>query len=152
MPKSRANPSPTTPRRAKRMRHSAPCVETQARTILAAMVEEAVQENSGLKLPDVSGTEPAAGNGSAVAFEPGSELEAAAGQGIDELRTQDLVAIAKDGASLELDGSRFSSEELTLLAENVSDQAHLKIANSGNFTREELSTIALSAPGQVIFA
>ena len=150
MPKSRANPSAVAPRRAKRVRHSAPCVETQARTILAAMVEEAVQENAGLKLPDVSGTEPAAGNGSAVAFAPGSEP--AAGQGIDELKTQDLVAIAKDGASLELDGSRFSSQELALLAENVGDQAHLKIANSGNFTREELSTIALSASGQVIFA
>ena len=133
-------------KRAMGARRSAPCVEAQARTILAALVEEAVTESTGLKLPEPQTVETAP---VAAMSEP---IEPAAGAGIDEMATQDLIAIAQHGASLELDGLRFSSEELTLLAENVGDDAHLKIANSGSFTREELSAIALSAPGQVIFA
>ena len=41
---------------------------------------------------------------------------------------------------------------LTLLAENVTDQAHLKINNSGGFSAKELAAIAQTGPGQVIFA
>ena len=148
MSKTRAKPpGGGAMKRAMRARRSAPCVETQARTILAALVEEAVTESTGLKLPEPQVVEAAP---VAPIAEPSESAEPAAG--IDEMATQDLIAIAQHGASLELDGLRFSSEELTLLAENVGDDAHLKIANSGSFTREELSAIALSAPGQVIFA
>ncbi len=95
--------------KAKKVRPSAPLLETRARTILETMVEEVADAApAGLTLPEVP--EPIL-----AAPEPAS----AEVQSIDELATRDLVTIVKNGGSLEVDGSRYTSDELELLAENV---------------------------------
>ncbi len=129
--------------KAKKVRPSAPLLETRARTILATMVEEVASGPDGLKLPETP--EP-------VAPESTSDAQLDLGQSIDELATPELVSIARHGASLEVDGSKYTSAELALLADAVTDQAHLKIHNSGSFSAKELSAIAQRGPGQVIFA
>jgi hypothetical protein len=130
--------------KAKRVRPSAPLLETRARTILETMVEEVANvAPAGLTLPEVP--EPIEAAATVV-----SEEDAA--QTIDELATGELVSIVQQGASLEVDGSRYTSDELALIAENVTGQAHLKISNSGGFSARELAAIANSGPGQVIFA
>jgi hypothetical protein len=134
--------------KAKRVRTSAPLLETRARTILETMVEEVADAApAGLTLPEAPEPIVAAAAGA-------HDAEAAhdAGQTIDELATRELLSIVRQGASLELDGSKYSPDELALLAENVTDQAYLKISNSGGFTAKELAAIARSGPGQVIFA
>jgi hypothetical protein len=128
-----------------------PALETRSREILAEIIEEAMAERDGIKLPDPAAltafdtaiTEPA---------ETSAAAEAEAAQPIDELATPDLVKIAQHGASLELDGSKYTSEELELIAEHVADEAHLKISNSGAFSARELAAIAQRGAGQVIFA
>ncbi len=143
MPKTGAKRRPLErTQKAKKVRPSAPLLETRARTILETMVEEVVDgAPAGLTLPEMQ--EPVA---------PEAEPTAAAAQSIDDLATRDLVKIAKNGGSLEIDGSRYTSDELALLAENVTEQAHLKINNSGSFSAKELAAIAQTGPGQVIFA
>lgn len=134
--------------KAKRVRTSAPLLETRARTILETMVEEVADAApAGLTLPEAP--EPIV---AAAASAHDAEAAQEAGQTIDELATGELLSIVRQGASLELDGSKYTSDELTLLAENVTDQAYLKISNSGSFTAKELTAIARSGPGQVIFA
>lgn len=134
-------------RKAKKVGPGAPLLETRARTILATMVEEVVAEPMGLTLPEVA--DPAA-----LVAQPaaGAVEKPDAAQTIDELATLDLVSIARQGASLEVDGSKYTSDELALLARNMTDQAHLKVSKSGTFTAGELAAIARSGPGQVIFA
>ncbi len=129
--------------KAKTMRPSAPLLETRARTILATMVDEVTsgEKPSGLMLPE---------RAAPIVAAPAAEEEVA--QTIDELATRELVSIVRHGASLEVDGSRYTSDELGLLAENVTDQAHLKINNSGGFSARELAAIAQRGPGQVILA
>jgi hypothetical protein len=143
MPKTGARRRPLErTQKAKKVRPSAPLLETRARTILETMVEEVADAApAGLTLPEVP--EPIL-----AAPEPAS----AEVQSIDELATRDLVTIVKNGGSLEVDGSRYTSDELELLAENVTQQAHLKINNSGSFSAKELAAIAQTGPGQVIFA
>jgi hypothetical protein len=128
----------------------APALETRSRQILATIVEEAIAEPNDLKLPDPT-----------ASFRPDVLAEAQASdqadqsegeQPIDDLATHDLVTIAQHGASLEVDGSKYTSDELTLIAENVTDQAHLKISNSGAFSAKQLAAIAQSGAGQVILA
>jgi len=134
--------------KAKRMRTSAPLLETRARTILETMVQEVADAApAGLTLPEAP--EPIV---AAAASAHDAEVAQDAGQTIDELATRELLSIVRQGASLELDGSKYTPDELALLAENVTDQAHLKISNSGGFTVKELAAIARSGPGQVIFA
>ncbi len=143
MPKTGAKRRPLErTQKAKRVRPSAPLLETRARTILETMVEEVADvAPAGLTLPEVP--EP---------IEAAAESANPEAQSIDELATRDLVAIVQNGASLELDGSRYTSDELALLAENVTADAHLKINNSGSFSAKELAAIAQTGPGQVIFA
>lgn len=134
--------------KAKRVRTSAPLLETRARTILETMVEEVADAApAGLTLPEAP--EPIA---PAAVVVHGAESVQDSSQSIDELATRELLSIVRQGASLELDGSKYTPDELALLAENVTDQAHLKISNSGGFTAKELAAIARSGPGQVIFA
>jgi hypothetical protein len=145
MPKTGAKRRPLErTQKAKRVRPSAPLLETRARTILETMVEEVANvAPAGLTLPEVP--EP-------IATAPAVVSENDATQTIDELATGELVSIVQQGASLEVDGSRYTSDELALIAENVTGQAHLKISNSGGFSARELAAIANSGPGQVIFA
>jgi len=148
MPKTGAGP------RATRHRHKTrtvsvgmPALETRSRQILAEIIEEAVADPAGLKLPD---PDVAFATPEAVAAALAEDQQAA--QSVDEFATRDLVTIVRSGASLEVDGSRYSSDELELIAENVAEQASLKINNSGSFSAKELAAIAQTGPGQVIFA
>jgi hypothetical protein len=126
-------------RKIQKIRPGAPLLETRARSILSAMVDEVTGETAGVQLPEVPPL---------VIAEAGEEAAAT----IDDLPASDLAAIARQGASLELDGARYDAEELLSVAKNVKDDAHLKVSNSGTFTAEELGKIARSTPGQVIFA
>jgi hypothetical protein len=123
--------------KAKKIGPGVPLLETRARSILSTMVTE-VEGEPGARMPEVPPP--------MVAAPP--ELEMA----LEDLTASELAAIAREGASLELDGSKFEAEELAKLARNVTDDAHLKVSNSGTFTAEELGMIARSAHGQVIFA
>lgn len=123
--------------KAKKIGPGAPFLETRARSILSTMVTE-VEAEPGVRMPEVPPPMVAAP----------SELEPV----LEDLTAGELAAIAREGASLELDGSKFEAEELAKLARNVTDDAHLKVSNSGTFTAEELGMIARSAHGQVIFA
>lgn len=71
---------------------------------------------------------------------------------ISRKTSESLRQLALQGASLEVDGARFTSESLRVLALALKPGAHLKICNSDKFTTDSLSTIALAKPGQVIFA
>jgi hypothetical protein len=141
MPKTRPKRRPLErTQKAMKVRPGAPLLETRARTILATMVEEVADVSSaGLTLPEVP--EPTA-----------PEPVATEAQSIDEFATRDLVTIAQSGGSLEVDGSRYTPDELALIAEAVTTEAHLKINNSGSFSAKELAVIAKTGPGQVIFA
>lgn len=128
--------------KAKTVRPGAPLLETRARAILSTMVTEVTaQPGDGptdLQLPKPPGPMPA--------------TAADANASLDALPAGDLAEIARQGASLELDGSKYEAVELVSLARSVQDEAHLRISNSGTFTAEELALIARSTPGQVIFA
>ena len=133
--------------KAMRVRPGAPLLETRARTILATMVEEvAGGAADGMILPEVAELSIA----ETTVSTPEAQDDTV--QSIDELATRELVSIVRHGASLEVDGSRYTSDELALLAENVTAEAHLKINNSGSFSARELASIAQTGPGQVIFA
>lgn len=136
--------------KAKAVRPSAPLLETRARAILATLVEEVTADpGEDLRLPELPET---AAPAAAAVAPAGSGVPAEAVQTIDALATPELAAIARHGGSLEVDGSLYKAAELSLLARNVTEQAHLKILNSGGFTAEELKAIAECKPGQVIFA
>ena len=156
MPKTGAKPRARTRGSKTRSVHvGAPTLETRSRQILAAIVEEATAEPSDLKLPDPDAAlGPVVGEASAPIDvpQPAQPEKDESVQTIDELATRDLVSIVRHGASLEVDGSKYTSGELTLLAENVAGEAHLKINNSGAFSAGELAAIAKSTSGQVIFA
>jgi len=138
MPKTRRERPLARTQKAKKVRPGAPLLETRARSILSTMVTEvAAEPEAGLQLPEAPAAEPVAD---------------AAVHSIDDLPTSALAAIARQGASLELDGTKHDADALAELAENVTDDAHLKINNAGSFTAEELASIARSAPGQVILA
>ena len=152
MPKTGANVRATQRRRkARTVSITNPAPETRSRQILAEIIEEAMAEPGSLKLPD-PGAFVSADAAPVTAAPAAVEEEAEKAQPVDDHATRDLVAIAQHGASLELDGAKYSSDELALIAENVSDDAHLRIKNSGGFSAKELATIAKRGPGQVIFA
>ena len=154
MPKTGAKPRSSQRRRKPQtVTVGMPALETRSRHILAEIIEEAMMEPDGLKLPDPAAF--AASDVLAGALPEPAQPDTANGevsQPVDDLATHDLVTVVQHGASLEVDGSRYTSDELALLAENVTDQAHLKINNSGSFSAKELAAIAQSGPGQVIFA
>jgi hypothetical protein len=126
--------------KAAKIRPSAPLLETRARSILSAMVTEVSAEPTDLQLPELPPVVEAA---LAAKRLPGESS-------LDDLPTRDLAAIARQGASLELDGAKHDAAALVSIAKNVKDDAHLKIINSGRFTADELGCIVRSAPGQVI--
>jgi hypothetical protein len=126
--------------KAKKVRPGAPLLETRARSILTTMVGEVTGEPTDLQLPEAPAP---------VVVEAADE---AAAQSIDDLPTSELAVIARQGASLEVDGTKHDVVDLVSLAKSVRDDAHLKINNSGTFTAEELALIARSGPGQVILA
>jgi len=126
--------------KAKRIRPGAPLLETRARSILTTMVGEVTGQPTDLQLPEAPGP---------VLVEVAEEEVA---QSIDDLPTSDLAVIARQGASLEVDGTKHDVVDLVSLAKSVRDDAHLKINNSGTFSAEELGMIARSKPGQVILA
>ncbi len=143
MPKTKGKRPPLVrTQRAKKVRPGAPLLETRARAILSTMVTEVAAEPtegaSDLQLPEPPAPVP---------------VEAAdSDPSLDALPAGDLEEIARQGASLELDGSKYEAIELVSLAKSMQDEAHLRISNSGTFTAEELALIARSTPGQVIFA
>lgn len=66
---------------------------------------------------------------------------------------QELVSIALAGGNLEVDGSRYTSGELTSVAlAGQKAGSRLVIRNSNKFTAEEMSSIALAGKGRVTFA
>jgi hypothetical protein len=123
--------------KAKEIGPGAPLLETRARSILSTMVSEA-EGAPGVRMPEAPLP--------MIATPP--EVEPA----LEDLTPSELAAIAREGASLELDGSKFAADELAKLARSVTGDAHLRVSNSGTFTAEELGMIARSTPGQVIFA
>lgn len=145
MPKTRGTRRPMErTQKAKKVRTDVPLLETRARSILSAMVSEVAAEPNeapnDLQLPQ------------APAPILVGETPDMVAQSLDDLPASALAKIARNGASLEVDGARHEAEDLVSLAKNVTDDAHLKINNSGTFTVEELAAIARSAPGQVILA
>jgi hypothetical protein len=132
--------------KAKKIRPGAPLLETRARSILSTMVGEVAAELSDLQLPEAPPPEVS----SAPREQP---LPSEADQSLDDFPASDLAAIARQGASLEVDGAKHDVVALVALAKSVTDDAYLKINNSGTFTAAELALIARSSPpGQVIFA
>jgi hypothetical protein len=123
--------------KAKKIRPGAPLLETRARSILSTMVTE-MEGAPGVRVPEA----PPPMLATAPETEPA----------LEDMTPSELAAIAREGASLELDGSKFAADELAKLAKNVRDDAHLRVSNSGTFTAEELGMIARNAQGQVIFA
>lgn len=136
-------------RKAQKAQPGAPSPETRSRAILATMVREVASEPNDWTLPDVPAAVPVSDAAPDTAWDdPGEDTQA-----LDDMPANDLAAIARHGGSLEIDGSKYTCGELTSLARNVTDgRAHLKINNSGAFSADELSAIARSKPGQVIFA
>ncbi len=128
--------------KAKKIRPSAPFLETRARAILSTMVTEVTAEPTDLQLPEA----PPIVAPAAEVLLPETEPS------LDDLPASDLAAIARQGASLEVDGSKHDVVALVALAKSVTDDAYLKVSNSGTFTPKELALIARSTPGQVIFA
>lgn len=64
----------------------------------------------------------------------------------------ELQAIARAGASLDVDGSRLTSLELQAVGRALGDSATLTVSNASKFTSLELQAIARSAPGRVHFS
>ena len=147
MPKTRGNRRPLErTQKAKKIRPGAPLLETRARSILSTMVTEVTevaQTSTDLQLPEAPPP---------VVAMPAEVLPPEGEPSLDDLPASDLAAIARQGASLEIDGAKHDVVAVVSLAKNVKDDAHLKVNNSGTFTAEELALIARSAPGQVIFA
>ncbi len=145
MPKTKGKRQPLVrTQRAKKVRPGAPLLETRARSILSTMVTEVAAEPtegaSDLRLPEPPAPVPVEAS------------DAQFGSPLDDLPADDLAEIARQGASLELDGSRYEAVELVSLAQSMQDEAHLRISNSGTFTAKELALIARATSGQVIFA
>jgi hypothetical protein len=147
MPKTRGKRRPLErTQKAKKIRPGAPLLETRARSILSTMVTEVTevaQASTDLQLPEAPPP---------VVAMPAEVLPPEGEPSLDDLPASDLAAIARQGASLEIDGAKHDVVAVVSLAKNVKDDAHLKVNNSGTFTAEELALIARSAPGQVIFA
>jgi len=150
MPKTRGKRRPLErTQKAKKIRPGAPLLETRARSILSTMVTEVTevtevaQTSTDLQLPEAPPP---------VVAMPAEVLPPEGEPSLDDLPASDLAAIARQGASLEIDGAKHDVVAVVSLAKNVKDDAHLKVNNSGTFTAEELALIARSAPGQVIFA
>ena len=64
----------------------------------------------------------------------------------------DLISIAAAGASLEVDGSRYSGLELVSVAAALKDNAYLKVHNGNSKSLSDCISIAAAKRGQVIFA
>ena len=71
---------------------------------------------------------------------------------LKHLQSSELISLAKAGASLEIDASPYRSAELISVAMALSPNAHLKIGNSNIYSTSELISLAMVAPGRVIFA
>ncbi|KSV64042.1 hypothetical protein N185_35325 [Sinorhizobium sp. GW3] len=74
-------------------------------------------------------------------------IEMIQGKNADNLR-----ALALSGASLEVDGSKFNTQSLRAVALSLKPGATLKVVNSDSKSFEDLHSLALSRPGQIIFA
>jgi len=70
---------------------------------------------------------------------------------LTHLNALDLGAVAARGASLEVDGARFSAVDLGAVAARLTDGAFLRIGNAQRFSALELGSIAARKPGQVVF-
>lgn len=69
------------------------------------------------------------------------------------LTVAELRSVAHAGASLEVDGARFTTDELRSIAHALSKNSYLKVFNGNSKTVDELRSIAhAAAPGNVIFA
>ncbi|MEY9220663.1 hypothetical protein [Bradyrhizobium ottawaense] len=64
----------------------------------------------------------------------------------------ELQGLAAFGASLEVDGSRYTALELQSIAVMLRPGSHLRVCNTGGKSALELQGIAAIKPGQVIFA
>lgn len=71
---------------------------------------------------------------------------------IEHLSALELGSVAARGASLEVNGQRYSALDLGSVAARLHAGAHLKIMHSERFSALEIGSIAARKPGQVIFA
>ena len=71
---------------------------------------------------------------------------------LKHLSLEDLIQIARNGGSLEVDGGQFTPENLVQIARNLTDAGKMKVDNSQRFTAADLVQIARNGPGKVTFA
>jgi hypothetical protein len=71
---------------------------------------------------------------------------------ISNKTSAELIEIARNGGSLELDGAKYTNEDLVQIARSLTDQAKLTIHNANMKTATELVEIARNGHGKVTFA
>ncbi len=64
----------------------------------------------------------------------------------------DLMRLAQAGASLRLDGRRYGTSDLVMIARSLHRDALLTLANSEGKQTSELVSIVYAAPGKVTIA
>lgn len=71
---------------------------------------------------------------------------------IQHLTALECGSVAARGASLEVNGLKYTALELGSIAARLSNGAYLKVLHSEKFTALEIGSVAARKPGQVIFA
>lgn len=71
---------------------------------------------------------------------------------LEDKNKYELIDIAKAGASLVLDGSKFNKFELIDIAKSIQDGCTMEVNNSQAMTKFELVDIAKVAQGKLIFS
>ncbi len=67
-----------------------------------------------------------------------------------DLSSEQLAHLAKNGAGFEIDGSRFSAEQLAHIALSLTGGVMI-VANAASFSAQQLAFIAVNGKGKVIF-
>jgi hypothetical protein len=70
---------------------------------------------------------------------------------ISQLTKEELACIASDGGGLDIYAGEFTAEDLAFVAENIVPGSRFIIRGPASFTVEELSLIARSGNGTVLF-
>ena len=67
-----------------------------------------------------------------------------------DLSSDQLAHLAKNGAGFEIDGSRFSAEQLAHVALNLTGGTMI-VDKAESFSAQQLAIIAINGKGKVIF-
>lgn len=67
---------------------------------------------------------------------------------------EQMAHIARNGGSLIVDGNKYTDDQLSLVARNLSEGAFLQVCNSDKFTDQQLAYIVRNGAknGKVVFS